>query len=146
MSTGRQREYREVYLQSDHWRRIREIALGDFEYRCAVCYSPKNLDVHHRTYERLGNERVTDLTVLCRSCHELFHANGAVKKPRQKKLATKKQIAYIVKLGGAPTEGMTQRQARAMTSLLQKKQRLKVPRGTQVLSELEARRRTRNSA
>jgi hypothetical protein len=74
--TDRQREYREVYLRSDHWRWKRRQALARAEHRCQVCYSDKNLDVHHRTYERLGEERLPDLTVLCRDCHETFHGSG----------------------------------------------------------------------
>lgn len=74
--TDRQREYREVYLRSDHWRRVREFALEDAENRCAVCNSGFSLDVHHRTYERLGNERPRDVLVLCRTCHDIFHRNG----------------------------------------------------------------------
>ena len=133
-ATPRQIEYREVYLKSAHWRRVREIALGDFEYRCAICYSPKDLDVHHRTYERLGNERVSDLTVLCRSCHSLFHERSSVKPRRQKKLATKKQIAWIKRLGGTPTIGMTQKQARALTAQLER------ARPRQTLRDLSARK------
>ena len=32
-TTDRQREYRDVYLQSEHWRRIRELALDATEFR-----------------------------------------------------------------------------------------------------------------
>lgn len=71
-----QKRYREVYLKSDHWRRMRRLALEDADHRCAVCNATEHLDVHHRTYERLGNERLTDLLVLCRSCHDIFHQNG----------------------------------------------------------------------
>jgi hypothetical protein len=31
------------------------------------------LEVHHRTYDNLGAELVSDLVVLCHSCHELHH-------------------------------------------------------------------------
>jgi hypothetical protein len=36
------------------------------------CRAP--LDVHHRTYERLGHERMSDLDVVCRRHHDLWHA------------------------------------------------------------------------
>lgn len=36
------------------------------------------LDVHHRTYERLGQEQEYDLTVLCHRCHSLFHSVGRI--------------------------------------------------------------------
>lgn len=61
------------YLQSEHWKQKREAALIAAEYRCQLCYSDKNLEVHHRTYERRGCERPSDLTVLCHTCHCQFH-------------------------------------------------------------------------
>lgn len=74
-------EYRDVYLKSDHWRAQRVAALVRAENRCQVCNSDRSLDVHHRTYERLGSEVPADLTVLCRTCHDLFHGSKA--KPKQ---------------------------------------------------------------
>ena len=58
------------YIQSDEWRLKREWALLFWSRRCVICYSPDFIEVHHRTYERLGHEWLTDLIVLCRSCHE----------------------------------------------------------------------------
>lgn len=80
--TARQIEYREVYLRSDHWQQVRIAALERAEHHCQVCNSAKSLDVHHRTYERVGQERPMDLTVLCRRCHSLFHGNAHLAAPR----------------------------------------------------------------
>lgn len=77
-------EYREVYLRSPHWATTRKVALERAERRCQVCNAKDNLDVHHRTYERLGEERPADLTVLCRRCHDLFHGATTVTKLRAK--------------------------------------------------------------
>jgi len=33
--------------------------------RCALCYADGPLEVHHRTYERLGHEELTDCIALC---------------------------------------------------------------------------------
>jgi CRP-like cAMP-binding protein len=71
--TDRQREYREVYLRSDHWGETRAAALERAEHRCQACNGQNTLDVHHRTYERIGHELAADLTVLCRACHEAIH-------------------------------------------------------------------------
>jgi 5-methylcytosine-specific restriction endonuclease McrA len=30
-------------------------------------------DVHHKTYERLGNELIEDCEVLCEQCHDKLH-------------------------------------------------------------------------
>jgi hypothetical protein len=64
--------YRE-YLRTPEWQARRVRALEAALHRCSVCNTSSNLDVHHRTYERRGAEVETDLTVLCRSCHGLFH-------------------------------------------------------------------------
>ncbi len=62
------------YLQTPHWKRRREDKLRAVSRRCQLCYSSSGtLDVHHRTYERLGKELDEDLTVLCRECHSTFH-------------------------------------------------------------------------
>lgn len=83
-------EYREVYLKSEHWREQRLGALERAGDRCQVCNGTKRLDVHHRTYERLGNEAPMDLTVLCRGCHDLFHDSRTVKAPAKQRQAKKK--------------------------------------------------------
>lgn len=64
-----------AYINSDEWRDIAQQAKARVGWRCQVCNRHKNqvvLDAHHRTYERLGWERLDDITVLCRDCHELF--------------------------------------------------------------------------
>lgn len=65
-------QYRE-YLASEAWQIRRKWKLEQADHRCQVCNSDEQLHVHHRTYDRLGNERENDLTVLCRDCHALFH-------------------------------------------------------------------------
>lgn len=65
-------DYRE-YLESPHWHLVRAAAIVKADYRCQLCNSPDNLQVHHRTYERRGEEKLSDVTVLCRDCHRKFH-------------------------------------------------------------------------
>ncbi len=69
------------YLKSDWWLRLRELALEHYGRSCALCGSDKKLNVHHRTYKRLGSERLGDLTILCRDCHARFHADRAEPEP-----------------------------------------------------------------
>ena len=38
-----------------------------------LCNGTEGLDVHHRTYDRVGAEELDDLTTLCDRCHTLFH-------------------------------------------------------------------------
>jgi 5-methylcytosine-specific restriction endonuclease McrA len=61
------------YLKTPEWNRRRQVALAIAEHRCMLCYSPDALTVHHRTYLRLGREKLTDLVVLCWPCHKLLH-------------------------------------------------------------------------
>lgn len=67
------REIYETYLQSPSWRITRNRALRLSDWHCSKCDSRRNLQVHHKTYERLGHEWDQDLIVLCRSCHEDHH-------------------------------------------------------------------------
>lgn len=61
------------YLRSPHWQRTRT------QYRCSsepqdcICGETEELQLHHKTYERLGEERLDDLTPLCRRCHAMVH-------------------------------------------------------------------------
>jgi hypothetical protein len=64
------------YLKTDWWLHRRERALKLAEHCCQVCNASGRLEVHHRTYERLGHERDADLIVLCADCHRLFHSDG----------------------------------------------------------------------
>jgi 5-methylcytosine-specific restriction endonuclease McrA len=63
-----------AYLQSEKWARKRAKALAQAGNRCALCNGSVGLNVHHRTYQRIGNESQEDLIVLCRNCHERHHA------------------------------------------------------------------------
>src|SRR5712672_3868639 len=62
------------YIISSRWRdspaRLAELKASGF--RCRICNASEaeaQLQVHHRSYERLGNEQVCDLTTLCADCH-----------------------------------------------------------------------------
>jgi len=63
------------YLDTPEWQARRKIMLAQAGYRCQVCNRDRSLHVHHRTYERRGNEHPADLIVLCDECHKLFHDN-----------------------------------------------------------------------
>lgn len=63
----------QVYLHSPGWRERRGERLRFAAGRCEICNSSRRVDVHHRTYERLGRELLSDLVALCRRCHGLFH-------------------------------------------------------------------------
>lgn len=69
-----------AYLRSEDWQVRRKMKMAEVGYRCQLCNcESETLYVHHRTYERVGNEHPADLTVLCGSCHSNFHRSGEVK-------------------------------------------------------------------
>lgn len=65
-------DYQE-YLKSETWQLKRLAKFKQVGKRCQFCNSPYRLNVHHRTYERIGKEDLNDLTVLCGKCHSVFH-------------------------------------------------------------------------
>lgn len=80
------------YISSPRWRnnpaRLAELKASGF--RCRLCYASEDeaeLQVHHRTYERLGCELAGDLLTLCKDCHfivtdMLRRRRYAVRKPK----------------------------------------------------------------
>ena len=69
----------EYYLKSPRWRAMRAKVIFRDLGMCRAwvgesqCLSRKDVEVHHMTYVRFGNEAMTDLVTLCRSCHKKFH-------------------------------------------------------------------------
>ncbi len=62
------------YLQSDHWRTFRkQYFLERNSKGCEFCKANVPLDLHHRTYARVGREKSSDVIPLCRSCHDEVH-------------------------------------------------------------------------
>jgi hypothetical protein len=62
------------YILSAEWRERAEAAKRAAGYRCQLCNSADGpLHAHHRTYDRLGHEEPSDITVLCSRCHGLYH-------------------------------------------------------------------------
>jgi 5-methylcytosine-specific restriction endonuclease McrA len=59
------RSYKELcqqVLQRDHW-------------RCQVCGSANNLQVHHQQFRsQQGPDEDSNLITLCASCHRTFHS------------------------------------------------------------------------
>lgn len=61
-----------TYINSPEWR-TKARSAKEQAGECALCTSTKNLEVHHRTYARLGHEPQSDLIVLCGRCHRRHH-------------------------------------------------------------------------
>lgn len=59
------------HIASPEWARIRDERVRLDQGKCTRCgRSDLRLEVHHRTYERLGDERIEDLETLCVLCHD----------------------------------------------------------------------------
>jgi hypothetical protein len=63
------------YLNTEHWKELKIRKLySNTKHSCYSCNSMDRLELHHRTYERIGHEWLNDLIWLCRTCHEATHA------------------------------------------------------------------------
>lgn len=68
-------EYRR-YMRSPEWQAVRRrFVASNMPKLCAGCDKPWALsdNLHHRSYRRLGHERLDDLVPLCWPCHEWIH-------------------------------------------------------------------------
>lgn len=69
-------EYKD-YMRSNEWK-VKKRERIAIDQGCVMCGRPldkiRSIQVHHITYQRLGNENVlTDLCTLCGSCHKKLH-------------------------------------------------------------------------
>jgi hypothetical protein len=86
--TPQQQEFYKRYLNSPRWRMKKDARIaragGQCEFQTTYmvaglgeqqvrCYRTRYLCVHHNTYERLGDERDSDLDVFCWLHHMLEH-------------------------------------------------------------------------
>lgn len=78
----RRKQYTD-YIKSKAWKRKRNKVIFRDGGQCKAikngkpCGSRKNLEVHHLSYERFGNELFSDLVTLCEDCHKTIHAQQA---------------------------------------------------------------------
>ena len=62
------------YLKSKEWIEIKKIYFGKRQKKCIGCGSKKRINVHHRSYNRLGSVNETkDLVTVCSDCHVKIH-------------------------------------------------------------------------
>ena len=83
------RERYRRYLQSDTWKIKRKAVLQAAGFRCRRCGAPAT-EVHHETYKRIYNERLSDVTALYGKCHEAVHS----KTPKSDKRAPPQKSGY----------------------------------------------------
>jgi 5-methylcytosine-specific restriction endonuclease McrA len=79
------------YLKSIEWKAIR-LDIIQLRQSCERCGSIKRLEVHHKTYARLFNEKLSDLELLCSTCHRKEHNIKSNKKKRRKNRFKKRKV------------------------------------------------------
>jgi hypothetical protein len=88
-------EFYKQYMQSDEWKKKRRLIYIRDVY-CKACNSGSNLGVHHKTYKRLGEEKLSDLVLLCKPCH--FKCHDLFKADRSNSLHYWTEL--VIKAGG----------------------------------------------
>jgi hypothetical protein len=64
------------FLDTPYWKAIARYVKYRSGYKCRLCGSKENLNVHHRSYEFHGQELQkwdTELICICKRCHEKHH-------------------------------------------------------------------------
>jgi hypothetical protein len=59
----------ERYLQSPRWRTLARAVRMRAKGKCEICLRANGKECAHLTYERVFNERMTDLLWVCEKCH-----------------------------------------------------------------------------
>ena len=77
------------YLKTNHWKILKQ-QFFDSPYSYGRCYFCKitKVQLHHKSYARLGNENLEDLVEVCRKHHRGVHKHGL--KFRRRKRQNKK--------------------------------------------------------
>ena len=55
------------YLCSIYWKLFKEKVLSEYNYKCSICGSSKNVNVYHLR-KNLGRETLNDVMVMCDEC------------------------------------------------------------------------------
>lgn len=93
-------EYKE-YLKTDRWHKVRKEAVINAKGRCQLCNAKHTqLNVHHRSYDCLWHEKPSDVIVLCRECHSLFHHKIILKNGAETKYLASVIMARFMEKNG----------------------------------------------
>lgn len=121
-------EYQD-YLDSEAWkfRRLKRISIAGG--RCEACGSARKLHVHHLTYERIFNEEMADLLVLCEEHHaqaERLIADGAISRKGNTTHIAVRTVLLIARSN--PKDGKNNRKGERRRGDLVRMDMLKDPR------------------
>ena len=67
-----------AYLASREWALLREKVRQRSGNRCERCWRNPQQAVHHKTYERVGKEELSDLMAICHPCHDFLSAKSDI--------------------------------------------------------------------
>ncbi|MEK9724008.1 MAG: HNH endonuclease [Rhodospirillaceae bacterium] len=76
---ARDADWRQRYrdhLDSPTWWDKRKQVLKRAGHKCEGCGDALASEVHHLTYEHMGDEFLFELIAVCRACHERLHGKG----------------------------------------------------------------------
>lgn len=112
-----------AYLASEGWQNFRaRYKASGFRLACLVC-SSRPVQLHHKTYIRLGRERFTDIAPLCREHHVAVH--------EWLKSSGRNFVEYtheaILALGGVPDQAQINSEKVASAPKKRKKLKRKKP-------------------
>lgn len=62
-----------AYLNTTAWRLKRQAVLTRANNWCEGCAGRPATDVHHKTYDHMGNELLFELVAVCKTCHHILH-------------------------------------------------------------------------
>ena len=62
------------YLASPAWKAKSRLVLLRAQGICEGCRLRPATEIHHTTYDHVGDEFLFELVALCRPCHDKFHA------------------------------------------------------------------------
>lgn len=65
------------YLSTPQWKARRALVMKRAQGLCEGCRSAQAQQVHHLTYDHVGNEFLFELVALCNECHDRIHEEKA---------------------------------------------------------------------
>ena len=68
----------DAYLKSPEWKRKSELVIKRAKQLCEGCLTRKAIQVHHLSYEHVGEEFLFELVAVCTVCHERLHQDSNV--------------------------------------------------------------------
>lgn len=137
--TRQSKAYRTTYLASPRWAMKKDAYRASGRPQACLMCGAERVDLHHRTYKRLGRERLTDLVPLCRTHHEAVHDFHAASGLTLEK-ATARFLGKPETKGGTPLDDAG---ARARRDAEQERRANAAAEWQKILAE---RRRTRKRA